>query len=346
MNGKTRIAVIGCGFFAQNHLYAWKDLGDQGAELVAVCDTDANKAHAAAATFGTKAYTDLASMLDQAKPELVEVVTRMDTHLAIFAEVAKRGISSSVQKPLAPNWNECIAMAELAKHHSVSLAIHENFRFQQPIMQLKTLVVDGVIGTPSWARIAFRTGYDVYANQPYFYNEERLAILDVGTHVLDVARLFMGEATRISCETQKRNRKVQAEDTAAMLLRHETGAVSEVECTYEARRFPDPFPHTHIEIEGDKGVLICKSPDCIMLSDGTSSRKIEVSNIASRWMEKPWHVVQASVLNTNAHVLKRFRACTRAATDITDNLKTFALVEAAYAAAHSHRAEVPQNWRG
>ena len=34
--GDLRGAVIGCGFFAQNHLRGWGDV--RGAQLVAVCD--------------------------------------------------------------------------------------------------------------------------------------------------------------------------------------------------------------------------------------------------------------------------------------------------------------------
>ena len=41
MAGKTiRIGVIGCGFYAQNHLNAWRDLAPRGAALAAVCDID------------------------------------------------------------------------------------------------------------------------------------------------------------------------------------------------------------------------------------------------------------------------------------------------------------------
>ena len=43
----TRIGLIGCGFYAQNHLNAWADLKEKGAELVAVCDIDSEKAEAA-----------------------------------------------------------------------------------------------------------------------------------------------------------------------------------------------------------------------------------------------------------------------------------------------------------
>ena len=100
----------------------------------------------------------------------------------------------------------------------------------------------GVIGEPSWARISFRTGYNIYKGQPYFYDEERLIILDLGVHVVDVARYFFGEIERVSCETQRRNPKVKAEDTATMLIRHTSGAVSVVECTYETKKIPNSFP--------------------------------------------------------------------------------------------------------
>jgi D-apiose dehydrogenase len=223
--------------------------------------------------------------------------------------------------------------------------VHENFRFEAPMLKVKQLLDDGVIGKPSWARLAFRTGYDVYANQPYFYTEDRLAILDVGIHVLDLARVFFGEVAHISCETQRRNPKAKAEDTATMLLRHASGLVSQVECTYGSRRFPDPFPHTLIEIEGEHGVITSASPDTIALSDGTSTHSIAVDNPLAPWMQRPWHVVQASVVETSRNCLKSVRSGHPAATDIADNLKTFALVEAAYAAAASQTAQTPREWR-
>ena len=52
---KFRYALIGCGFFAQNHLHAWSQNPD--VELVATCDVDFEKAKTAAATFGGTAYS-------------------------------------------------------------------------------------------------------------------------------------------------------------------------------------------------------------------------------------------------------------------------------------------------
>ncbi|MAP18220.1 MAG: oxidoreductase, partial [Aurantimonas sp.] len=43
-------ALIGCGFFAQNQLHAWRDI--DGAEIVALCDRDPERLAATAETFG------------------------------------------------------------------------------------------------------------------------------------------------------------------------------------------------------------------------------------------------------------------------------------------------------
>ena len=50
MSEPYRFAVIGTGFFAQNHLHAWAEIPD--VELVAVCDTDPERLEAAARDFG------------------------------------------------------------------------------------------------------------------------------------------------------------------------------------------------------------------------------------------------------------------------------------------------------
>ncbi|MBL8599171.1 MAG: gfo/Idh/MocA family oxidoreductase, partial [Devosia sp.] len=51
------------------------------------------------------------------------------------------------------------------------------------------------------------------------------------------------------------------------------------------------------------------------------------------WATRPWHVAQESVLATCRHMLEALRAGRPAATSAADNLRTFALVEAAYQAA-------------
>src|SRR5262245_27343100 len=117
----TRVAVIGCGYWSRYHLAAWRALGD--AELVAVCDTEIGKATAAARETGAKAYADVGAMLAEAKPDLVDIVTRMGTHLALVQQVARSGAAMIVQKPLAPTWGDATAILEVARDASLFLAV-------------------------------------------------------------------------------------------------------------------------------------------------------------------------------------------------------------------------------
>lgn len=339
----VRVALAGCGFFARNHLHAWKDLEADGAALVAVCDIDPAKAEAAAREFGVPYwYGDFADMLQAERIDLLDIVTRMETHRPLVEKALEAGVATIVQKPFASNWEDAVAMTEAAERAGTFLAVHENFRFQAPMRRVREVIEAGEIGTPNWARIAFRTGYDVYRTQPYFYDEKRFVILDLGIHVLDLARVLMGEVERISCETQARNPKVAAEDTATMLLRHVGGGVSVVECTYESRRLPDAFPETLLEIEGDDGAVAVEVGLVMSVTSRGGLRREGIGAPPLAWSTPPWQVAQESVLATCRHMLEAFRAGRRAETEARDNLKTFALVEAAYEAAATGRAAAPR----
>lgn len=346
MKDEIRIGVVGCGFFAANHLNAWRDLADRGAVLTAVCDRDSSKAEAAGRAFDVPFYTDAFKMLAAERLDAVDIVTRHDTHRELCEQSIARGVATIVQKPFAPNWEDCVAIVEIARSAGVWLAVHENFRFQTPMRRVRAVIESGEIGAPSWARIRFRTGFDVYQNQPYFYDEERFAIADVGIHVLDLARFFMGEVARVSCETQRRNPKVRAEDTATMLLRHQSGAVSSVECTYEARRLPDPFPETLLEIEGPAGSITLDAGCQMTVTKGGEVRRETVGAPLRTWTSHPWHVAQEGAYGACRHFLDCLKRGVPAETSGEDNLRTFALVDAAYRAAADARSVAPARWRG
>lgn len=327
---KIAVGLIGCGFFAQNHLHAWKDLAPEGAELVAVCDIDPEKARAAGTKFSARWYTDAETMFATERLGLVDIATQVRTHLPLVEMAIRHGVPTIVQKPFGQNIGEVRRMVQASGAAGVFLAVHENFRFTRPLLKVAEIINSGAIGAPNWARISFRTGYDIYTGQPYLREEQRFVLMDLGVHVLDVARVLLGEVEHITAELQKRNPTVKGEDTATMLLRHASGAVSVVECTYGSRRLPDSFPETLVEIEGDTGAIVSRIGSKIEV---TSSGKIEVVDADPPllpWAARPWHVAQESVLATCRHLLQSVQAGRPADTSAEDNLKTFALVEAAY----------------
>jgi predicted dehydrogenase len=343
MSNRTRLGVIGCGFFAGNHLHSWTDLADEGVDLAAVCDTDAAKARAAAERFRIpRWYADAATMLREEQLDLVDIITQVRSHKALTEMVLGAGVAAIVQKPFGNDLDECRAMVAAAEESGLFLAVHENFRFQRPNRVAAEALASGAIGEPNWARISFRTGYDIYSGQPYLMNEERFVVSDLGAHVLDMARVFLGEVVHLSAEFQRRNPEVRGEDTATMMLRHKCGGVSVVECTYESRRLPDVFPETMVEIEGSSGAIRI-GPGCALeiTSQGKLTR-IDADPSVLPWAERPWHVVQESVLRTCEHIHRRFVAGEPADVSGADNLKTFALCEAAYESAAARQAVEPQ----
>jgi predicted dehydrogenase len=330
---KLAVGLIGCGFFAQNHLHSWTDLAPEGADLVAVCDIDPGKARAAGETFGARWYTDVAEMFSREQLGLVDIATRVRTHLPLVELAIGHRVPTIVQKPFGQNLAEVRRMVDLSDTAGVFLSVHENFRFQRPMQRIAEIIRSGAIGRPNWARIGFRTGYDVYAGQPYLRDEERFVLMDLGVHVLDVARVLMGEVEHLTAELQRRNPAIKGEDTATMLLRHVSGAVSLVECTYGSRRLPDSFPETLVEIEGESGAIASRIGSQIEVTSKGTLSHVDADPPLLPWAERPWHVAQDSVLATCRHMLQSVRAGRHADTSAADNLKTFALVEAAYDAA-------------
>lgn len=96
---------------------------------------------------------------------------------------------------------------------------------------------------------------------------------------------------------------------------------------------PDHFPETLIEIEGPLGALAVEASGRIELTrDGRMRRSVTRYRYAD-WMEPRWAMSQAGALEACRHFLGAFRAGRPAETSGADNLRTLALVEAAYRSA-------------
>ena len=98
-----RGTVVGCGFFAENHLNAWASIPDMA--LVAVCDLDPTKAASAAKRFGAgRHYTDAATMLREEKPDFVDIATTVASHGALVESAAAEKIRPSCKSRSGRPW--------------------------------------------------------------------------------------------------------------------------------------------------------------------------------------------------------------------------------------------------
>jgi D-apiose dehydrogenase len=330
---KHRGVLVGCGFFAQNHLNGWKGL--EGVELVAVCDLDAEKAARAAAQLGTaRVYTDAAAMLEAESPDFVDIVTTVESHRPLVELACRSGARVVVcQKPFAQTQADGEAMVAAAEATGAKLIVHENFRWQKGLIELKRRLDDGQVGTPHFARFSFRTHYDIYSKQPYLTQIERFLIFDVGLHLFDLARHFMGEVAHVACQTQSLNPLVRGEDVFTSLLRHESGAVSVVDASYYTWHSPEPFPQVLARIEGDAASIELLEGYRLRLHTPGDLAEFDVEPEVPRWGERPWHTVQDSVMRFQSHVWEVLEGTAEPEPSGADNLKTLALALAAYAAA-------------
>ncbi|MBC6716355.1 Gfo/Idh/MocA family oxidoreductase [Aurantimonas sp. DM33-3] len=327
-------ALIGCGFFAQNQLHAWRDI--DGAEIVALCDRDPERLAATAETFGiTRTYTDAAAMFAAEELDFVDIATTVQSHRPLVEMAAGAGCHVICQKPFAETMDDARAMVAAVEAAGRTLMVHENFRWQSAVRKAIETVRSGAIGTPFFGRVAFRSGYDVYSGQPYLAEGERFIIEDLGIHILDISRALFGDVERIAATTKRVNPKIRGEDVATMLLAYEGGVTSVVDCSYATRRTPETFPQSLLEIDGTEGTLRLDAGYSLVVQTGGNETVTDVSPPVLPWAERPWHNIQESVRIIQQHFVACIDAGTQPETSGADNLKTLALVQAAYRSAET-----------
>jgi D-apiose dehydrogenase len=318
-----RGALIGCGFFARNHMQAWAGIDD--VSIVAVCDTDPARAESFAKAYGAKPYSDAAAMLAEVRLDFADIATTVASHRPLVELAARHSRAVICQKPFAETMADGAAMVAACDGAGIPLLIHENFRWQAPYRALGAALRSGVIGQPSFLRLSFRHAFDIYANQPYLAQIEDLALTDVGLHLFDMARFLMGDVEKVHCLSQRLNPRVRGQDAFVASLRHTSGAVSSVECSFFSHYTPDPFVQTLAVAEGSLGSIeLLQGYRMRLHKDGTVT-ETDVEPPVPGWGEKPWHLVQDSVIAFQTHARDVMQGKTTPQPSGADNLRTLAV---------------------
>jgi predicted dehydrogenase len=331
---ELRGALIGCGFFAVNQMHAWQDV--TGAAIVAICDRDPERLKIVGDQFGIeRRYSDAAAMCEDGGFDFADIATTVSSHRALVELAASHKVPAICQKPFAKTLDDAKAMVAACDAAGIPLMVHENFRWQTPIQAVRKALDSGAIGTPFWGRLSFRSGYDVFSGQPYLAEGERFIIEDLGIHTLDIARFLLGDVKAMTARTKRVNPKIKGEDVATMLLDHESGVTSVVDVSYATKQSVEPFPETLVEIDGSHGSLRLTQGYRLEVTGPNGNEITDVSPTLLSWASRPWHNIQESVFAIQQHWADSLASGGETSTSGADNLKTFALVEAAYESAAS-----------
>lgn len=333
----TRVAVIGAGYFARIHHEAWSRIGD--AALVAVVDRDIAKAEDAAALYpDARAFDEVERMLDTTRPDLVDIATPQESHRALVAAVAQRGLPAICQKPLAPTLNEAEEIVGLAEAAGTPLIAHENFRFQPWFRELRRQIDNGTLGRLH--SVAFRLrpgdgqGPQAYlSRQPYFQTMPRFLVHETAIHFIDTFRYLMGEVTGVMARLRRMNPVIAGEDAGYIVFDFDSRTTG----LFDGNRLNDHTAENtrltmgELWLEGEKGVFRLNGRGGLWWKPhGEPERPHRYE-----WQDRGF--AGDCVLAVQSHVLNHLRDGAPVENSARDYLRNIVVEEAVYRSAETGR---------
>jgi D-apiose dehydrogenase len=331
-----RIAVLGCGFWSRFQIPAWLEIEDVC--CVAVCDVDAEKSRVAAGRFNIpESYTDPAELIAKVRPDAVDIVSSPQTHAELVELTSAQGVATICQKPMSTDLATAEKMVRLCTERAVPFFVHENWRWQNPIRELKRVLDSGEIGQPFRARIDFNTSFPVFENQPALRELPELILADLGVHVLDTVRFLFSEADRLTCQIHQVTSGIAGEDVATVLLAMENGMTVCCNLSFASRLESERFPETFILVEGDKGSIELAPDYWIRRTNDKETRAARYPPKSYPWADPNYALVHASIVECHRNLAGALRGVCRGETTGTDNLKSLRLAFAAYESARAQQ---------
>lgn len=172
-NERIRIALIGAGKRGRSvRLPAIRMMSDRF-ELAAVCDKDERTARRVAAECGVPAYTRVQDLVANERLDAAAISTPGDSHHAIGAYLAERGVSMIVETPMAATLPLCDVLIDAVERNGVKLEVAEQY-CRDPLHLMKRRIVEqGLIGRVLRVFTQFQTD---------------------GCHIVSSLRMFLGNA--------------------------------------------------------------------------------------------------------------------------------------------------------
>jgi predicted dehydrogenase len=240
---------------------------DDRVEIVAVCDSDKEKAEAKARQWGAgKAVDDYRRILDDPTIDAVEIITPHDLHRPMAIDAASAGKHISVQKPMARTISECRDMIDAANKAGVILRVNDPYIYYPPIVKAKELIDAGEIGIPGMVRVrttvgSMECGWRVDASAwEWRFDQKRSGggnMLDDMHHKFAVAIFLGGDIEKVSAFVE--NREYFADAPATVMWKYEASQrYGVMECVHASEMHIKTKYYNceeRFEVTGSKGNL-------------------------------------------------------------------------------------------
>jgi len=230
---KFRVALAGCGRISKNHFEAIHEI--DGLELVAVCDTDPERAARAGAEWKVPHFTSYEKMLKDAKADVITIATPSGLHADQGVEAAQAGKHVVMEKPMAISLTGADALVHACDKARVQLFVVKQNRLNPPIQLLKHAIDRNRFGriylascTVHWAR-----PQEYYDQAPWrgTWEFDGGAFMNQASHYVDLIQWLVGPVESVMAKTATLARRIETEDSGVAILKFRSGALGSIEVT-------------------------------------------------------------------------------------------------------------------
>lgn len=268
------VGIIGSGAIArEQHLPYWRELEEEGrVKIVGVCDLVKERRETEAAKCrGAKPYADYRKMLHENEFDVIDVCTQNRVHAPATIAGLQAGANVLVEKPMAMNQKECMAMIAAQKKAGKKLMVAQHMRFEERAQKMKEVIMSGACGEIYTAETKWLRRRGIPGWGMFHIAKESLGgpLIDIGVHMMDLCVWLMGcpKPVAVSGKVYRKfgdredlfnadwgtpypPKQFDVEDYATAFVRFEKGITMQVQVSWAA--------NVHDEIEnlyvlGDKG---------------------------------------------------------------------------------------------
>lgn len=186
---KPRLAVLGCGYWGQNLVRNFEQLG----ALSMVCDpAESGRTRARELSAGATIVDTFEEVFRNGEIDGVAMATPAETHRDLAIRALESGKDVFVEKPLAMTYRQGLEMDAAAKKSGRVLMVGHLLEYHPAVLKLREMIAAGVLG---------RVNY-IYSNRLNFgkIRTEENALWSFAPHdVAVILRLFGDLPMEVTC---------------------------------------------------------------------------------------------------------------------------------------------------
>jgi predicted dehydrogenase len=212
-----RLGFLGVGWIGRNRMEA---LARQGlAQVAAVADPRAEALEAAAEVAPEAERAGRLGELLAHDLDGVVIATPSALHAEQAVAALEQGLAVFCQKPLARDAAETRRVLEAARAADRLLAVDLSYRHVEALRAAHEQLASGALGEPHTLDLVFHNAYG--PGKPWFTDPELAGggcLIDLGTHLVDLALWLTGSAVPLSSIPGQRNHAIEVETARTLSL--------------------------------------------------------------------------------------------------------------------------------